>query len=321
MSANLKVVSTTTDPLIEISDSIKSGTWDNVEKDVDLLQFVMQPDVTTGYIINPNKSLQVRGYTMNFQFVDRQVIKVKTTEDVSGLEMPVLVYFPTEVEYEGITFPANSYALLDRNHGVVIKIRCDIVTSDCYVVNFDEDLDSKLSNIRALGNLLNVVFVETQSTTVPSVKIEYHQLMDERVAAGLDAAPSQEENAVFLRRYPFINSVSLKNFVSSHETGGRKRPVKTWSTPELSVEHARISKRYPEWLVMTPMGCADWKDTRVGQATWDSMDKIKDKIVFIMHAKTVSQSKKDYQDRIKKRFVDWAKEYNREVKIIFLPSK
>ena len=117
MSANLKVVSTTTDPLIEISDSIKSGTWDNVEKDVDLLQFVMQPDVTTGYIINPNKSLQVRGYTMNFQFVDRQVIKVKTTEDVSGLEMPVLVYFAKEVEYEGTVLPGLKF--IERS---VVKI-------------------------------------------------------------------------------------------------------------------------------------------------------------------------------------------------------
>ena len=258
---------------------------------------------------------------MDFSFVDRQVTKIKTTGDVSGLKMPVLVYFSTEVEYEGTIFPANSYALLDRNHGVVIKMRCGIVTSDCYVVNFDEDLDSKLSNIRALGNLLNVVFVETQSTTVPSVKIEYHQLMDERVAAGLDASPSQEQNAVFLRRYPFINSTSLANFVSSHETGGRKKPLKVWSPPELSVEHTKISKRYPEWLVMTPMGCAEWKDTRVGQATWDSMDKIKDKIVFIMHAKNVSQAKKSYQDKIEKRFEGWSEEYNREVKIIFLPSK
>ena len=321
MSANLKVVSTTTDPLMEISDSIKAGTWGNIEKDVDLLQFVMEPDISVGYIIDPHKTLQVRGYTMDFSFVDRQTAKVKTTGDKSGLKMPVLVYFSTEVEYEGTVFPANSYALLDRNHGVVIKVRCDIFTSDCYVVNFDEDLDSKLSNIRALGNLLNVVFEETQSTTVPSVKIEYHQLMDERVAAGLDASPSREQNAVFLRRYPFINSTSLANFVSSHETGGRKKPLKVWSPPELSVEHSKIIKRYPDWLVMTPMGCAEWKDTRVGQSTWDSMDELKYKIIFIMHAKTVSQAEKSYQDKIENRFKEWSKEYNRKVKVIFLPSK
>ena len=321
MKVNLAMVPTTTDPLMEISDSIKAGTWDNVERDVDLYQFVMQPDVSVGYIIDPDKTLQVRGYTMDFSFVDRQVMKVKTTGDKSGLKMPVLIYFPTEVEYEGVTFPNNSLALLDRNHGVVIKVRCDITTSDCYVVNFDEDLDSKLSNIRSLGNLLNTVIEETQSTTVESIKIEYHQLMDENVDAGLDAPPSKEQNAVFLRRYAFINSNSLKNFVSSHKTGGRKKPVKTWSTPELSIEHSKITKRYPEWLVMSPMGCAEWKGERVGLSTWDSMDELKDKIIFIMHAKTVNQSKKDYQDKIVKRFVNWSEEYNREVKIIFLGSK
>ena len=321
MNANLKVVSTTTDPLMEISNAIKSGTWVNIERDVDLLQFVMQPDVKVGCIINPDKTLQVRGYSMNFQFVDRQTTKVKTTGDKSFLKMPVLIYFSTEVEYEGTVFPANSYALLDRNHGVVIKVRCDIVTSDCYVVNFDEDLDSKLSNIRALGNLLNTVVEETQSTTAESIKIEYHQLMDERVAAGLDAPPSKEQNAVFLSRYPFINSGSIRNFSSSHETGGRKKPLKVWSTPELSIEHTKISKRYPDWLVMMPMGCAEWKGERVGLATCDSMDELKDKIIFIMHAKTVNQAEKSYQNRIEKRFVDWAKEYNREVKLIFLGSK
>jgi hypothetical protein len=145
--------------------------------------------------------------------------------------------------------------------------------------------------------------------------------MDERVVDGLDASPSKEQNAVFLRRYAFINSNSLKNFVSSHETGGRKKPLKVWSTPELSVQHRKISNRYPEWLVMNPMGCAEWKGERVGLATWDSMDELKDKIIFIMHAKTVNQAEKSYQNRIEKRFVDWAKEYNREVKLIFLGSK
>ena len=321
MSANLKVVSTTTDPMVEISDAIKAGNWANVEKDVDLLQFVTQPDVTVGYIINPDKSLQVRGYTMDFSFVDRQVMKVKTTGDKSGLKMPVLIYFPTEVEYEGVTFPNNSLALLDRNHGVVIKVRCDITTSDCYVVNFDEDLDSKLSNIRAIGNVLNTVFEETQSTTVESLKIEYHQLMDERIVAGLDAPPSKEENSRFLNRYHFINANSLANFVSSHKTGGRKKPLKTWSAPELSLEYSKITNRYSDWLVMAPMTCAAWKDTRVGQSTWDSMNEIKTKIVFILHASTVAQTTKGYQDKMVKNFERWGIEYNREVKLIFLGSK
>ena len=40
MSANLKVVSTTTDPIDDIVSQIGDGTWKYVKKDFDLLQFV-----------------------------------------------------------------------------------------------------------------------------------------------------------------------------------------------------------------------------------------------------------------------------------------
>ena len=57
MSIKLQVVSsTTTDPIEDISNSIKKGTWGNVEKNVDLRQFMKKvgPDA---YILNANKSL------------------------------------------------------------------------------------------------------------------------------------------------------------------------------------------------------------------------------------------------------------------------
>ena len=190
MSAKLKVVYPIVDPLMEISNSIKAGDWNNVEKDVDLLPFVKKPTPDT-YNINLEKSLQVRSTSLNLEFIARQVMKVNNTGDRSGLKMPVLVYFAKEVEYEGTVFPSDSFALLDRNHGVLIRVNCDIFTSDCYVVNFDEDLDSKLSNIRAIGNLLNVVKEESQNTSIDSIRTEYHQLMDERVEQRLEASPNE----------------------------------------------------------------------------------------------------------------------------------
>jgi len=89
----------------------------------------------------------------------------------------------------------------------------------------------------------------------------------------------------------------------------------------LTLEHAKISKRYPEWLVMTPMTCAAWKGERVGQATWDSLNELNNKIVFILHASTVAQTTKKYQNDMRKNYARWATEYNREVKLIFLDSK
>jgi hypothetical protein len=317
MSANLKVVSTTTDPMVEISNAIKSGTWSNIEKDVDLLQFVVKPTPDT-YNINVNRSLQVRLSTLNLEFIDRQVKKVQNTGNKTGLKMPVLVYFAKEVEYEETVFPSDSFALLDRNHGVLIRVNCDIFTSDCYVINFDDDLDSKLSNIRTLGNLLNLVFEESQSTSIDNIRTEYHQLMDERVDNGLEASPSSEENALFISRYQFINSASLANFVGGHKTGGRRKP--TWVPTEVDKMNAEtnIKKRYSEWLVMSPRTCASWSGEASGAATWDTINKINDKVVFIFYAKTKAQEEKTYQDKIETKFKGWAERYHLEVKVIFM---
>ena len=317
MSANLKVVPTTTDPMMEIANSIKTGTCSNIEKDVDLLQFVVKPTPNT-YNINVGKSLQVRLSTLNFEFIDRQVKKVLNTGNKTGLKMPVLVYFAKEVEYEETVFPSDSFALLDRNHGVIIRVNCDIFTSDCYVVNFDDDLDSKLSNIRTLGNLLNLVFEESQSTSTDNIRTEYHQLMDERVASGLEASPSSEENALFISRYQFINSASLANFVGSHKTGGRRKPV--WVPTEVDKMNAttNITKRYLDWLVMSPRTCASWKGEPSGQATWDAHEDLKDKVIFILYASTMAQTEKTYQDAIEKKFDGWAERYNLKVKVIFM---
>ena len=187
--------------------------------------------------------------------------------------MPVLVYFAKEVEYEETVFPSDSFALLDRNHGVIIRLNCGIFTSDCYVVNFDDDLDSKLSNIRALGNLLNLIFEESQSTSIDNIRTEYHQLMDERVANGLEASPNSEENALFISRYPILGSGSLANFVGNHETGKRRKP--TWVPTEVDkmVAETNVKKRYPEWLVMSPRTCASWNgDAALSRKTMGHSD-------------------------------------------------
>lgn len=320
MKPDLKLVSTTTDPLMEISDSIKAGTWGNIEKDVDLLQFLVK-STPESYNINIDKTLQVRATTLDFEFIERQVKKVQNTGDKTGLKMPVVVYFPKEVYYEGTIFTSNSFALLDRNHGVMIRAGLDIFTSDCYVVNFDDDLNSKLSNIRSLGNLLNLVSEEAQSTTIDNVKIEYHQLMDERIEDGKDRSPSPEENARFLSRYPFLSNASLANFVGSHVTGGRKKPLWVPNEVDKTCYETSIKKRYPDWLVMAPRTCASWMGEATGAAMWDALNKAYDKIVFIFYAATIAQDGKKYQDKIEKRFEEYAKQYNLDIKVIFMKQK
>ena len=194
MSIKLQVVSsTTTDPIEDISNSIKKGTWGNVEKNVDLRQF-MKKVGPNAYILNANKSLQVKNETLNDGFIKEKVQYVKNTGNRSFLSMPVLVYFPKEVKFEGVVFPNNSWAILDRNHGIMIRANLDIFESDCYVVIFDDDLDSKMSNVYALGTLLNYDPNSAQNTTLDHVRNAYYVLMNERMEEGLEAKPSMEEN-------------------------------------------------------------------------------------------------------------------------------
>lgn len=302
--SNLRLVSAIEDPISKIAKSIQDGTWPNIVE-VDLSQFVIRPTPDT-FNIDTNKSLQVRTKTIDFKFVNRQVRKVENTGDLSALQDPVLVYFPTEVEYEGIVFEADTYALLDRNHGVLIKMRCGIQTSNAFVVRFDTDLNSKLSNIKALGNCLNVVWEEKQSTETEDVRAEYHELIDENIEAGLGPSLTSEQNAIFLKRYPFLHANSLKNFASSHSEGGRKRPAWIPSEVEQTAAIKKYEKIYPNHIVSSPATVAAWSGEAIGRATMkvlnnDDPDRDDRNLVFLFYATTKTQNQDAFQNRVSKK--------------------
>ena len=305
MSSNLKLVgSNIQDPISAIAKRIQDGTWSCVE-DVDLSQFVTRPTPTT-FNINANKSLQVRIKSIDFNFVKRQVRKVENTGDLSALQDPVLIYFPTETVYEGTVFDADSYALLDRNHGVLIKVSCGIMNSNAYIVRFDTDLDSKPSNIKGLGNCLNVVWEEKQNTEIEDVKMEYHEIVDENIKAGMGSSLTAEQNSMFLKRYPFLCKNSLKNFASSHSEGGRKKPA--WVPTDVEQEGAlkKYEKIYPNHVVSSPATVAAWSGEAIGRAMMrvlnnDDPDRDDRNLVFLFYAKTKNQTEDRYQNRAAKR--------------------
>ena len=162
MTRKLKLIQKNLTTVEEIVSSIKDGTWGGIEKDFDLLQFMLQtmPNI---YVINDDKRLQVRHKTIDNAFVNRQVEKVRTTGDRSCLERPVVVFFPEEAEFEGEKISGNSYMLLDRNHGVMIMVELGIHSYDSYILNFKLDIDSSISKLRAIGNGLNLTFRENKS--------------------------------------------------------------------------------------------------------------------------------------------------------------
>lgn len=326
MKPDLKLVPEMKDTISKIASSIREGTWSCVDY-VDLSQFVIRPTPDT-FNINTDKSLQVRTKTIDFKFVDRQVRKVKSTGDLSALQDPVLIYFEDETVYEDSVYEADSYALLDRNHGVLIKMGCGIQHSNAFIVRFATDLNSKPSNIRGLGNCLNVVWEEKQPTQIEDVKTEYHDLIDENIKAGLGSSLTTEQNAIFLERYPFLRPNSLKNFASSHSEGGRKKPA--WIPTEVEQMSAfkKYEKIYPNHIVSTASQVAAWTGEALGRAVMtvlDSADPERDdrKLVFLFYAKSKNQNCERFQKRIAKKLKGDFKERFAfdDVVVIFMKAK
>jgi hypothetical protein len=316
------VVSITTNPILRIANSIKNGTRTEIEEGVDLLQFMKEIEPGK-FILNEDKTLQVRGTLLDYKFVEGKMNSV-INNAAKGIDyihkMPVLVYFSQKVEYEGTVFPNNSYAILDRNHGAVIQVWCGVKTSDCYTVNFDTDLSSSFANVRRLGNLLNYQKEEAQPLLPEHIQTEYHAKMDE-VGGKLSDAQNQE----FRDLYPLLGSGSLRNFSGNHSTGGRTKTVKTWTPLELDKQTMEYKSKYKDWLVMSPRTCGSWKGEASGQATWDVLNEVfedqKKKILFIFYARNKAQAAEEYQADLRKQFARWAEEYKFIVELIFLRSK
>lgn len=341
MTATLSLVTNTIDPIEDIVSQIEDGTWQYVKKDFDLLPFVTLTGPNT-YVINDKSQLQCRDKSLNYDFVDRQVAKVNETGDKSELKNPVVVYFPDSIEYDGVQFPSNSYGLVDDAHGTLVKVRLGITNRDCYYVNFDLHLNSKKSNIRAVGNMLNRQWSEKQGVTINHLRTEYHVLIDEAIADGLPGGvPTEETDERFIARYrktTGINRRSLGQFKSSHKKiGGRsKRALKEYSPEMKQAELDRLSE-LPEYkdqgyVVCYPRSVGAYDGEALGYATKTMAADKKNKAVITLYATTETQAvgiETDTGDwsptRLQEFADDWGKWMNKkepkEYKLLFMDPR
>ena len=331
MTQKLKLVQKNLFTIEEIVSSIKDGTWSSVEKDFDLLQFMKQT-LPNQYMIDDKKRLQVRHKTIDNDFVNRQVNKVRSTDDKSCLERPVIVFFPEEAIYEGDKIPGDSYMLLDRNHGVMIMVELNIHNYDCYVLNFKVDLKSSVSKLRAVGNGLNQTFKESRSVENNDIKLEYWAKMDEKIISdGPEAKISDEEKKDFAERYPQINSATIGNWDAHHEFGERRKPTKMWSGQELDQQFRKYDNMtaYEDYEVFSPVGMKNWDGEVMGKVLLRLMKEASKKALVILYATTVAQAKGINDDtgrysktRITKIFNNLKEYYDLEaIDVIFLRSK
>ena len=327
---NIKLVQKKPFTIEEIVSSIKDGIWSSVEKDFDLLQFMKQT-LPNEYIIDDSKRLQVRHKTIDNNFVSRQVNKVRSTDDKSCLERPVIVFFPEETIYEGDKILGDSYMLLDRNHGVIIMVELDIHNYDCYVLNFKVDLESSMSKLRAVGNGLNQTFKESRSVENNDIKLEYWAKMDENKIFTGDAKLSEEVKKDFAKRYPQLNSSTIGNWEAHHEHGERRKPTKEWSGQELDQQFKKYSDMaaYEDYEVFSPVGMKNWDGEVMGKVLLRLMKEASKKALVILYATTEAQAKGIQKDegrysttKIKKIFQNLKEYYDLEaIDVIFLRSK
>ena len=338
MITNLQMVPTTTDPIEDMVSQIEDGTWLYVKKDFDLLPFVTLTGPST-YVINDRLQLQCRDKSLSYDFVDRQVAKVNGTGDKSELKKPVLVYFPNSIEYDGVRFAANSYGLVDDAHGTLIKVRLGITNYDCYYVNFDLHLNSKKSNIRAIGNMLNRQWSEKQSVTKDHLRTEYHALIDEAIADGLpDGVPTEEQKDRFLARYAKTTGItrkSLGQFKSSHDKiGGRSQKAIKEYSPEMKQEVVDDLAEKPEYkdkgyVILSPRFVGAYKGEALGFAVHTMTLEKKTKAIIPLYVRDETQAtgfETDTGDWSKKRLQSFADDYGefmggKEIKLIFMDPR
>lgn len=301
MATNLSVISgndsfSEDQRIIDIANQILDGTWNNVQKDVDLTQFTNKCIVHGTYTINTHKSWQVRDESVNYAFVERQVAKISKNGDYSELKKPVILYFPEKYNYEGIEFPRNSFAILDDTHGILIKVNVGLFKYDAYIVNFQTDLDSREDSVRRLGNLLNVRVSEHQSTQKSDVKREYHSRMDYRISLGLDANPTPEEDEKFLECYPFLTARTLGQFRSSHsEEGNRsKKSLMVW-TPELREDELKRICKLPKYedngyVIVPPRTVQAWNEEALAYGLKKAYEEKLKRVLIILYASTKKQA-------------------------------
>lgn len=277
--------------LSSIITKIKEDTWETVIHDFDLNYFLTE--ITPGeWTIDHEHSWQVRNKNINRDKVDRlvnQVDKANPGDKSKYLKKPLMVFFPEPSEYEGQEIRANNYMLLDDHHGVLIKRMCGYEKWDCYSLNFKDDLNSKFSNMRAVGNGLNKVVEEQEPCENEDLKIEFYEWMDENLKDG-EQVPQAYKDA-FLKRNPQITSGTIANWIAWEKNfGGRKSATRMWSGAELDEEQKYFADQYPNHIVFTHT-LWGFDGPIVGMAIKSCMKKKTNKVLTILNATNSTQEK------------------------------
>ena len=302
----------------EIATQIKSGEYPTERRDTTQFFNKLGDGV---YVPDEDTRIQVRDTDRDISRVDRGVNKIKSTGDVSGLKPLTLIYFPKW----------NIEKLVNGNHTAEMEVNCGIFEADAHIVNFDEQLGGSMAKVKRLGNLLNLDDVETVSTGDNDIREELYELMNERVASGLDAKPSEEDIEDFLETYPQITRGTIGQWISNHdEVGSRNKPKKSYTKAELQLQRESFKNQldYQDYAVLEPRTLAQWRDTGISSIFNDCMEEGKKKALAIFYCSNLVQVEQlkrygkfdstDVRNTIEQKYARLGEYWGVEVKTIFL---
>jgi hypothetical protein len=264
--------------LIQLAKDIETGN--RPSRTVNLIQFFTQ--LSNGeYVPNPETRVQVRNRDRDTDFVERIFNKVQQTGDRSKLSTLTTVYFPKTDELK----------LLNGNHTVEIELKLGIHDAPAVTIDFEKDLGGKKSLLRRLGNLLNKEEVERNSTSCEDVKGELYELMDERISEGKCARPSDDEIEELISLYPFVDRRSIGQWISYHQTGGTRRPMKSYSDQQLKEirELYKNQRKYSDYVILEPRTLGAWVHTGIAESFRQCMKENKKKVLIPFYCSSVAE--------------------------------
>tara|TARA_B100001094_G_scaffold96593_1_gene92582 strand:- start:277 stop:1188 length:912 start_codon:yes stop_codon:yes gene_type:complete len=266
----------------KLAKDIESGN--RPSDDIDITQFFIK--LSNGeYVPDMSKRIQVRNRDRDVDFVERTVNKIEKTGDRSKLSILTTVFFPK----------TNAVKLLNGNHTVEIELGVGMIKAPANSINFDTELGGKMSLARRLGNLLNRQEVEKNSTSADDVKGELYEIMGERIAAGKDAKPSEDEIQELIDLYPFVSRPTIGQWISYHQQGGSRRaPLKSYSKEELKQQKVFYTKqrKYRDYIILEPRTLGAWESTGVAQSFIQCKNENKTKVLVPFYCASVAESEK-----------------------------
>ena len=267
------------DNIAKIAQDIRSGVYPTTKVELD--QFFNQTPLGEWYPDRDTR-IQVREVDRDHDRIMRGVAKMQKSGDKSNLENLTCVRFPT-----------GQLKIDNGNHSAEMAINVDETEMDAHIVDFDKDLDSKMSNVLRLCNRLNIQEVEKVDVHDNDIKKELYQHIEERQAEGLDPVPDEDYLQDLSDTYPHVSRATIGQWVSHHNTAGKRRsPLRTYTKGELANQKILFEniKSYEDYSVLEPRNLRGAEeDTGIAQAFKSMKNDNKRKCLVIIYCASVGE--------------------------------